>query len=207
MLYLPLLLTPAGGHPHNVVLTFAFFTCWGSSSQCCTYLCFFHLLGVILSMLYLPLLFSPAGGVFLRLLMNEYHDCVQRAHRLSSVKENHLAGKGEVSITSVTMEDMLIYLRWLVCHLHAMKHFNQYLRVSWGEQSRWVEEDRCDRGGSSWGGGRGEGEMYRYRQNQHGKPADLPEVVHVSPAHLELLTLCPKVNRRGGMGWGSNDKR
>ena len=61
--------------------------------------------------------------------MNEYHDCIQRAHRLASVKENHLAGKSDSNVEFVTMEDLLIYLRWLVCHLHAMKHFNQYLRV------------------------------------------------------------------------------
>ena len=64
-----------------------------------------------------------------RLLMSEYHDCIQRAHRLASVKENHLAGKGDANMDFVTMEDLLIYLRWLVCHQHAMKHFNQYLRV------------------------------------------------------------------------------
>ncbi|XP_070191909.1 uncharacterized protein [Littorina saxatilis] len=63
------------------------------------------------------------------LLMKEYNDCIQRAHRLAPTRENHLAGKAEASGTLVTMEDLLIYLRWLVCHQHAMKHFNQYLRV------------------------------------------------------------------------------
>ncbi|XP_076468617.1 uncharacterized protein LOC143299362 isoform X2 [Babylonia areolata] len=71
----------------------------------------------------------PLYNERLTLLMNEYHDCVQRAYRLSSVKEKHMAGKDEVNVTAVTMEDLLIYLRWLVCHLHAMKHFNQYLKV------------------------------------------------------------------------------
>jgi hypothetical protein len=61
--------------------------------------------------------------------MNEYQDCVQRAQRLAMVKENHLANKHEASFTAVTLDDLLIYLRFLVCHQHAMKHFNQYLRV------------------------------------------------------------------------------
>lgn len=61
--------------------------------------------------------------------MNEYKDCLQRAQRLSAVREAHISGKGDIAMQAVTMEDLLIYLRWLVCHLHAIKHFNQYLRV------------------------------------------------------------------------------
>nr|KAG5699494.1 hypothetical protein BaRGS_020053 [Batillaria attramentaria] len=58
-------------------------------------------------------------------------ECVRvigRAQRLSMVREAYLAGKGDATVQAVTMEDLLIYLRWLVCHLRAMKRFNQYLR-------------------------------------------------------------------------------
>ncbi|PVD25251.1 hypothetical protein C0Q70_15749 [Pomacea canaliculata] len=65
----------------------------------------------------------------LTVLMNEYKDCLQRAQRLSAVREAHISGKSDIAMQAVTMEDLLIYLRWLVCHLHAIKHFNQYLRV------------------------------------------------------------------------------
>ncbi|KAL8592205.1 hypothetical protein ACOMHN_030880 [Nucella lapillus] len=71
----------------------------------------------------------PLYNERLILVMNEYHDCLQRAYRLSSVKENFMAGKEDANLSAVTMDDLLIYLRWLVCHLHAMKRFNQYLRV------------------------------------------------------------------------------
>ncbi|XP_012939634.1 uncharacterized protein LOC101845475 [Aplysia californica] len=62
-------------------------------------------------------------------LLNEYKDCVQRAQRLSSVRESLMLERSEASVSALNMEDLLIYLRWLVCHLHSMKRFNQYLKV------------------------------------------------------------------------------
>ncbi|XP_048257717.1 uncharacterized protein LOC124151794 isoform X2 [Haliotis rufescens] len=61
-------------------------------------------------------------------ILNEYHDCVQRAQRLSVARESLLEGK-DTPITAIKMEDLLIYLRWLICNLHSVKQFNQYLRV------------------------------------------------------------------------------
>ena len=65
-----------------------------------------------------------------RNLLNEYKDCVQRAQRLSVVRESLMLNRPESSVSALNMEDLLIYLRWLVCHLHSMKRFNQYLKVS-----------------------------------------------------------------------------
>ena len=62
-------------------------------------------------------------------IMSEYHDSVQRAHRLSLVREDLLCGTEQV-LNEVKLEDILIYLRWLVCHFHSMKRVNHYLRVS-----------------------------------------------------------------------------
>jgi len=38
--------------------------------------------------------------------------------------------KTDIVLSVIKMEDLLIYLRFLVCHLHSTKRFNQYLRVS-----------------------------------------------------------------------------
>ena len=61
-------------------------------------------------------------------IMSEYHDSVQRAHRLSLVREDLLCGTEQV-LNEVKLEDILIYLRWLVCHFHSVKRVNHYLRV------------------------------------------------------------------------------
>ncbi|XP_064604712.1 uncharacterized protein LOC135469969 isoform X2 [Liolophura sinensis] len=61
-------------------------------------------------------------------IMAEYRDCIERAQRLAVVKEGYLSHTDQ-GIQAVKEEDLLIYLRWLVCHLHSVKMFNQYLRV------------------------------------------------------------------------------
>ena len=61
--------------------------------------------------------------------MAEYNDCICRTQRLAAARENHLDGKLANSIVHVKQEDLLIYLRWLVCHLHSLKRFNQYMKV------------------------------------------------------------------------------
>lgn len=61
-------------------------------------------------------------------IVTEYNDCVDRAQRLSDAKESMLCG-GDGGIMSVKLEDMLIFLRWLVCHLHSLRMVHQYLRI------------------------------------------------------------------------------
>ncbi len=61
--------------------------------------------------------------------MKEYNDCQERAQRLSIARESYLS-KSTAAINAVNMEDVLIYLRWFVCHLHASKKCSQFLKVS-----------------------------------------------------------------------------
>ncbi|XP_044531340.1 uncharacterized protein LOC123246558 [Gracilinanus agilis] len=61
-------------------------------------------------------------------IMKEYNDAVQRAERLAVARENLLMGKinpGQL----VTQEDLAIYTKWLVCHLHSVRDIHSYLRV------------------------------------------------------------------------------
>ena len=62
--------------------------------------------------------------------MSEYNDCVARAQRLSVARELYMEGKAGNALLYVRQDDILIYLRWLVCHTHSTKKFNQYMRVS-----------------------------------------------------------------------------
>ncbi|XP_026522286.1 uncharacterized protein LOC113411444 [Notechis scutatus] len=61
-------------------------------------------------------------------IMQEYNDAIQRAARLSSVRESFLTGK-EIPINLVTQEDLMIYTQWLICHLHSLKTIHAYLQV------------------------------------------------------------------------------
>jgi len=61
-------------------------------------------------------------------IMAEYNDCVSRAQRLSVARESFLAGD-TLSVASVRVEDLFIYLRWLVTHLTTVRQFHQYLKV------------------------------------------------------------------------------
>ncbi|KAG8123958.1 hypothetical protein E2320_019560 [Naja naja] len=61
-------------------------------------------------------------------IMQEYNDAIQRAARLSSVRESFLTGK-EIPINLVTQEDLMIYTQWLICHLHSLKTVHAYLQV------------------------------------------------------------------------------
>lgn len=66
---------------------------------------------------------------FLSQLTAEYADCLERARRLSVAKEA-LSTAGDFAAQSVKSDDLLIYLRWLICQHHAGKKVNQYLTVS-----------------------------------------------------------------------------
>lgn len=60
--------------------------------------------------------------------MQEFNDSVQRAERLSVARENFLMGKNNRP-DLVTLEDLAIYTRWLVCHLQALGTIHHYLQV------------------------------------------------------------------------------
>ncbi|XP_072499099.1 uncharacterized protein [Notamacropus eugenii] len=61
-------------------------------------------------------------------IMQEYNDAVQRAERLAAARENLLTGKNNPGHL-VTQEDLVIYTKWLVCHLHSLRDIHSYLRV------------------------------------------------------------------------------
>ncbi|XP_073483154.1 uncharacterized protein [Aquarana catesbeiana] len=61
-------------------------------------------------------------------IMQEYFDVVQRAQRLSIAREHLITGKKN-SIHLVTVEDLIIYLQWLICHLHSVKPIFNYIRT------------------------------------------------------------------------------
>jgi len=61
--------------------------------------------------------------------MEEYNDCVSRAQRLSVARESFLASD-TLSVASVRVDDLSIYLRWLITHLMSVRLFHQYLKVA-----------------------------------------------------------------------------
>ncbi|RUS70525.1 hypothetical protein EGW08_021713, partial [Elysia chlorotica] len=40
-----------------------------------------------------------------------------------------MLNKPDSAVSAINTEDLLIYLRWLVCHFHSVKRFNQFLKV------------------------------------------------------------------------------
>ncbi|KAM7135424.1 LOW QUALITY PROTEIN: uncharacterized protein WM277_015343 [Molossus nigricans] len=61
-------------------------------------------------------------------IMQEHSDALQRADRLSVAQEKFLMGKNNPP-TLVTQEDLTIYTKWLVCHLHSLKTIHHYLQT------------------------------------------------------------------------------
>ncbi|XP_037698208.1 uncharacterized protein LOC119539130 isoform X3 [Choloepus didactylus] len=61
-------------------------------------------------------------------IIQEYNDAVQRAERLSVARENFLMGKPNPP-NLVTQEDVTIYTKWLVCHLHSLRTIHHYLQA------------------------------------------------------------------------------
>ena len=61
-------------------------------------------------------------------MMLEYVDAVQRARRLAVSREKILTDRGN-PVNVVTKDDVLIYLKWLVCHLHSVKTIHNFLHV------------------------------------------------------------------------------
>ncbi|XP_072222022.1 putative uncharacterized protein C6orf183 [Leuresthes tenuis] len=61
-------------------------------------------------------------------LTREYEDAVQRARRLSASRERTLMGRGNPA-SLLALDDVVIYLQWLVCHLHSAQTIHNFLRV------------------------------------------------------------------------------
>nr|XP_019590619.1 PREDICTED: transmembrane protein FLJ37396 isoform X2 [Rhinolophus sinicus] len=61
-------------------------------------------------------------------IMQEYSDALQRAERLSVAQENFLMGKNNPP-NLVTQEDLTIYTKWFVCHLHSLRTIHHYLQA------------------------------------------------------------------------------
>ncbi|XP_053316274.1 putative uncharacterized protein C6orf183 [Spea bombifrons] len=61
-------------------------------------------------------------------IMQEYNDSLQRAKRLSIAREHAMTGQKN-SINLVTLEDLVIYLQWLICHLHSVKLIHSYVQT------------------------------------------------------------------------------
>ncbi|KAK7142769.1 hypothetical protein R3I94_012197 [Phoxinus phoxinus] len=61
-------------------------------------------------------------------LSNEFEDSVHRARRLAVSREKVLAGV-ESPVAVLTQEDVIIYLQWLICHLHSTKSVFNFLHV------------------------------------------------------------------------------
>ncbi|XP_072545413.1 uncharacterized protein [Salminus brasiliensis] len=61
-------------------------------------------------------------------LTSEFEDAMLRAHRLAVARERVLLGTGS-PINVVTQEDVVIYLQWLICHLHSVKTVHCFLHV------------------------------------------------------------------------------
>ncbi|XP_071354884.1 uncharacterized protein [Trachinotus anak] len=70
----------------------------------------------------------PAHKDQVSYLTSEYEDAVQRARRLSASREKILTGRGNPA-NPLTQDDVVIYLRWLVCHLHSVQTIHNFLRV------------------------------------------------------------------------------
>ncbi|XP_041828572.1 putative uncharacterized protein C6orf183 [Melanotaenia boesemani] len=78
----------------------------------------------------LPLLLHQDQMLNLRC---EYEDAVQRARRLSASREKVLTSRGNPA-NLLTQDDVVIYLQWLICHLHSVQTIHNFLRIVDGIQ-------------------------------------------------------------------------
>lgn len=67
---------------------------------------------------------------FYRQIMHEYFDCSARASRLAPSKEGFLMNN-DSGADEVFLDDIYIYLRWYVSHLHSLMLYNKICRVSY----------------------------------------------------------------------------
>lgn len=77
-------------------------------------------------------------------MTREYQDASQRARRLSASREKMLTGRGN-PVSLLTQDDVVIYLQWLVCHLHSVQPIHHFLRVKSHRQmlSLFILSDAC----------------------------------------------------------------
>lgn len=62
--------------------------------------------------------------------MSEYQDTVARARRFAVAREAALAG-ADSAMNIVTLDDLLIYTRSLICQLHSVKRIHAFLKVKY----------------------------------------------------------------------------
>ena len=62
-------------------------------------------------------------------LMMEYNDALNRAKRLSVSCDCLLADKASPT-NLLEVDDVVIYIQWLVYHLHAVKYTSAFLMVN-----------------------------------------------------------------------------
>ncbi|XP_058604874.1 uncharacterized protein si:ch73-242m19.1 isoform X3 [Onychostoma macrolepis] len=75
-------------------------------------------------------------------LTSESEDSVHRARRLAVSREKVLAGV-ESPVGVVTLEDVSIYLQWLICHLHCVKSIHNFLHVlHYLPSTEWNEDQK-----------------------------------------------------------------
>ncbi|KAK2166354.1 hypothetical protein NP493_1328g00012 [Ridgeia piscesae] len=67
-------------------------------------------------------------------LMAEYNDYVKRAERLGQARQALLNKENAADV--VQLEDVLIYLRWLTCHLTSLHTFNKFVKETTPQFSR-----------------------------------------------------------------------
>ncbi|KAJ8047612.1 hypothetical protein HOLleu_06654 [Holothuria leucospilota] len=60
-------------------------------------------------------------------IMDEYSDAVARAQRLSVVHESLLIGRPPAH-NAIEKDDLIIYLKWLICHLHSVKKIHSFIK-------------------------------------------------------------------------------
>ncbi|XP_028417505.1 uncharacterized protein LOC114541907 [Dendronephthya gigantea] len=70
----------------------------------------------------------PAYQGLISSIMAEYQDALDRARRLSVAREAALAGN-ETAMNVVTLDDLLIYTRSLICQLHSVKKIHAFLKI------------------------------------------------------------------------------
>eukprot|EP00794_Sanderia_malayensis_P005905 gene5905-6590_t len=62
----------------------------------------------------------------LKHIMEEYQDAISRSKRLAACRNT---SEPSASLNVVTKEDMEIFSRWLICHLHSVKHIHSFLKI------------------------------------------------------------------------------
>lgn len=63
-------------------------------------------------------------------ILSDYNDSLQRASRLTACRDALVNTSSCASTTTqIEPEDILIYLRWLICHFYSQKTFQQSMKI------------------------------------------------------------------------------